>query len=159
MTVGLEFFAIGNLLNFADQAFGKRSQFTVRAVCFPCDATVLEHTKNRSTQRTAQRLDAVAPLPIGGFAKRINDPGHRFPWQHSGDVMGNGRHDFAASARRQVSQYHVNEGAANIGKRVAVEKEKRGAAMTSPQEFYDFSEGSDFGLALPPLCFNRRMAL
>jgi hypothetical protein len=73
--------------------------------------------------------------------------------------MGNGGHDFAAAAGHQIRKDEINEGAAHVGKRVAVEEQERRAAMALPQEFYGFGEGSDFGLAFPPLCFNRCIAL
>jgi hypothetical protein len=73
--------------------------------------------------------------------------------------MGHGRNDLAAAARGQVGKDEINERSGDIGECVAVEEEKRGAAMALPQEFYGFGEGGDFGLLAVPLCFNRSIAL
>jgi hypothetical protein len=73
--------------------------------------------------------------------------------------MGCGGHDFAAAARGQIGKDEVNDGSANIGKSVAIEEKKRGAAMALPQKLYGFGEGSDFGLDFAPLCFKRCLAL
>jgi hypothetical protein len=73
--------------------------------------------------------------------------------------MGDGGHDLAATAGGKIGEDEVNNGASDVGEGVAVEREERGAAMALPQELYCFGEGSDFGLSLPPLCFNRCIAL
>ncbi len=73
--------------------------------------------------------------------------------------MGYGGHHFAAAPGGQVGENEVNDRPANVGKRVAIEEQERGAAMALPQELYGFGKGTDSGLAVPPLCFNRCMAL
>ena len=73
--------------------------------------------------------------------------------------MGHGRNDLAAAARGQVGKQSSGDLAGNVRERVAIEEEKRGAAMALPQEFYSFGEGGDFGLSAVPLCFNRSIAL
>ena len=45
------------------------------------------------------------------------------------------------------------------GKRVAVEKQERRAAMALPQVLYGLGEGGGFGLAARPLCRKRCIAL
>jgi hypothetical protein len=55
--------------------------------------------------------------------------------------MSHSGHYFAPPARGQVSENQVNKGAANIGKRIAIEKEKGSQSMAPPKEFYDFAEG------------------
>jgi hypothetical protein len=73
--------------------------------------------------------------------------------------VSDGGHDFAPAAGDQVGKNEINDRPANVGKRVAVEKEERGAAMALPQKLYGFGEGSDFDLEFAPLCFNRCIAL
>jgi hypothetical protein len=73
--------------------------------------------------------------------------------------MGYSGHDFAAAAGGQIGKDEVNDGSANIGKSVAVEEKKRGAAMALSQKLYGFDEGSDFGLDFAPLCCKRCIAL
>jgi hypothetical protein len=68
-------------------------------------------------------------------------------------------HDFAATSCGEFGKDEVNYRSPDIGKRVAVEKEKRGAAMALPQKLYRFVEGGDFCLAAAPLCFKRCIAL
>ncbi len=68
-------------------------------------------------------------------------------------------HYFAATPGGQVSKNQIDDGSANVGERVAVEKQKRGPAMALPQEFYAFGEGLDGGLFFAPLSFNRCVAL
>ena len=67
--------------------------------------------------------------------------------------MSDGGHDFPAAGSGEVGEQCRGDLSAHIGKSVAVEKEKRSAAMALPQKFYGFAEGA--GLAtffLPLLC-------
>jgi len=109
--------------------------------------------------RAAQGFDPVARLEVGRDAKLIHDPRHGFVVEHAGDAVGYGGHDFAAPAGGKVGQHEINDGSSHVCKRVAVEEEKRGAAMALPQEFYGFLESGDFALPASPLCFKRSIAL
>jgi hypothetical protein len=73
--------------------------------------------------------------------------------------MSDGGHGLAAAAGGEVGKHEVNNRSPNVGEAVAIEEEERGAPMALPQELYGFGEGSCCGLSLPPLCFNRRIAL
>lgn len=79
--------------------------------------------------------------------------------EHTGDIVSHGGHDFPAAASGKIGKYEINDSAAHVGKSIAVEEKKRGAAMTLPQEFYGFVEGGDFDSAAAPLCFKRSIAL
>ena len=59
--------------------------------------------------------------------------------------MSDSGYHFAATTRHQIGENNINDRAPHIGERVAVEEEKRRAAMALPQELYGFGEGSDFG--------------
>jgi hypothetical protein len=73
--------------------------------------------------------------------------------------VGDGGHDFAATAGGQIGEDEVNDSSSDVSEGVAVEEEERSTAMTLPQELYGFGEGSDFGLESAPLCFKRCIAL
>jgi hypothetical protein len=98
-------------------------------------------------------------LPISALRKGFDNLHHRFPGQHARDAVGHGGHDFPAAAGGQVGEDEVNNGPADVSKSVAVEEEKRSAAVAVPQEFYGFGERLDGRLFLLPFCFNRRIAL
>jgi len=68
-------------------------------------------------------------------------------------------HHFTPTGCGKFGEDEVNNGSPHVGKRVAVEKEEWGAAMTLPQELYGLVEGGDFRLPAPPLCFKRCIAL
>ena len=55
--------------------------------------------------------------------------------QHAGDEMCDGRNDLAQSRVRQIGKNGGGNLTPDVGKRVAVEKQKWSAAMTLPQEF------------------------
>jgi hypothetical protein len=55
--------------------------------------------------------------------------------QHTGDEMRDGRNDLAQSCVRQIGKNGGGNLTPDVGKRVAVEKQKGSAAMTVPQEF------------------------
>jgi hypothetical protein len=73
--------------------------------------------------------------------------------------VGDGGHDFTATSGGQVGEDEVNDSPPDVSEGVAVEEEKRSAAMALPRELYGFGEGSGFGLDFAPLCFKRRIAL
>jgi len=60
--------------------------------------------------------------------------------QHTGDEMRHGRNDLAQSRVRQIGKNCGGNLTPDVGKSIAVEKQKRRAAMTLPQEFYGFVE-------------------
>jgi hypothetical protein len=73
--------------------------------------------------------------------------------------MGYGGHHFAAASRGQVSEKGGNCLAGDVGKGVAVEEQKRGAAMALPQELYGFGEGDDLLSLFFPLAAARFFSL
>ena len=79
--------------------------------------------------------------------------------KHARNAMCHCGHHFAPAGGGEFDENEINNGAADVRESVAVEKEKRRAAMTLPQEFYGFVEGGDFCLPASPLCFKRCIAL
>ena len=73
--------------------------------------------------------------------------------------MGHGRDDLAAAARGQIGEQGSGDLAGHVREGVAVEEEKRGAAMAVPQEFYEFAEGEDLLLLFRPLFCARFLSL
>ena len=73
--------------------------------------------------------------------------------------MGDCRHDFTAAGCGQVGEKRRNHLTAYIGEGVAIEEEKRGAAMALPQEFYSFGDGEDLLLFSRPLSCARFLSL
>ena len=73
--------------------------------------------------------------------------------------MGRRRHHLTAARGGEFRKDEVDHRATDIGERIAVEEQKRRAAVALPQEIYGFGEGVDFGLAASPVGFERRIAL
>jgi hypothetical protein len=147
------------LLLSAGQAFRQGREFAEAAVGLPDNAAVVEQAEDFAVRRTAQGLDAVAGLEGGRFAKAFDDSNHALPIEHAGDVVGDGGHHLAAAAGGQIGENEVNDCAAHISERVAVEEQEGSPTVTVPEELYGFVEGEDFALFLTPLCFSRSIAL
>jgi hypothetical protein len=142
-----------------DQTLRQRNQLRAATVSPPDHTAVVQHTNDDAAQRTPQRLYAVPRLQVRDRAEALDDLDHRLPWQYPGDTVGDGGHDFAATAGGQIGEDEVNDSSSDVSEGVAVEEEERSTAMTLPQELYGFGEGSDFGLESAPLCFKRCIAL
>jgi len=145
-------------LLFSNQTFRQSSKFDA-GIRAPHHPPVPQHAYNRPTHGTAQRLDTVAVLEIKCFRKLLHNPGHGIVIEHTGDMVGYGRHHFTPATRGELGENEVNYCPANVSEGIAVEEKKRSAAMSLPQEFYGFIEGGDFCLAAAPLCFKRCIAL
>jgi hypothetical protein len=104
-------------------------------IWLPANTSVIEDLEDHAAQRTSEGLDAITCLPIGGFAKTVNDLDHAFAIEYARDVVSDGRCDLAAPARRQLSENQGGHLAADISESVAVEKEERSPAVTLPEEF------------------------
>ena len=81
-----------------------------------------------------QRFHAVAGLETGAGGKLIHDAHECFVIQHTRDEVGHGRNDFAQATVRQFGKNGGGNLTANVGKRVAVEKQERSAPVTLAQE-------------------------
>ena len=73
--------------------------------------------------------------------------------------MGHCGHHFAPAGGGEFGKNGGHELPGDISEGVAVEKEKRGAAMALPQEFYCFVEGEDLVLFFFPLSAARFLSL
>jgi hypothetical protein len=73
--------------------------------------------------------------------------------------MGYGGHDFTAATGGQISKKCGHDLPCDIREGVAIEEEERGAAMTVPEEFYEFGEGEDLLLFFFPLASARCLSL
>ena len=143
----------------AGQTLGQGGQFGPAAVGLPDHPAVFEQADNPAVRRTAKGLDPITRLKGSRLAKALDDFHHVFPWKNAGDVVGNGRYDFAAATCGQIGKNRRCDLPANISKGVAVEKEKGGAAMALPQEFYGFGEGEDLLLLFRPFACGRFLSL
>jgi hypothetical protein len=52
--------------------------------------------------------------------------------------VGDSGHDFTTAYSGQVGEKRRRDLPGDISEGIAIEKQERGAAMTLPQEFYDF---------------------
>jgi hypothetical protein len=57
--------------------------------------------------------------------------------------MRHGGHHFAPAGGGEFGKKRSRQLSGDVGEGIAVEKEKRGAAMTLPQEFQSFVEGEN----------------
>ncbi len=122
-----------SLFRLANQAFRQARQF--RAGIRPPDhSPIWQHAENRPAHRTTQGLHAVTRFEISADGKLIHDAHKRFVIQHTGDEVGHGRNDFAQASMRQFGENGGGNLTANVGKRVAIEKQERSAPVTLAQE-------------------------
>ena len=108
---------------------------------------------------STQCFHAITRLELCGLTKAFHNVHHRFPVEHAGDVVGNGRCGLPAPARWQVCEERCDDLTGDISEGIAVEKEERGAPVAMPEKLYEFGEGEDLILLLRPLCSARFLSL
>lgn len=113
----------------ADEAFGESDEFGATGVGFPADAAIVEDRNDGSAEGTAKRFDAVARLPVRGFAKALDDLNHAVAVEDARNVVGDGGANLAFTAGGKIGKKSKGELAANGCKSVPVEEEKGRAAM------------------------------
>jgi hypothetical protein len=142
-----------------DQALGQGVKLGAAVVDFPDETAVFECANDRAAGGAAQGFDPVAWFQIGGLGETLDDFDHAFAVQHTGNVMGHGRHDLASTGGGEVGEKGGDDLPGNVGKGVAVEKKEGGTAMKTPQEFYELFEGEGLALLFRPLASARRLSL
>ena len=125
----------------------------------PDEPSIRLHPQDHAALRAAQSFDVIARLEVAARAESFDDGHHRIAIQHAGNVVGNRRGGFAATAQRKFSEDEVGGHTPDVGEGVAVEEKERRPAMALPEKIKRLIEGQDFGLFASPLCFNRSKAL